>query len=269
MKRLFIVCSLIFLISGVALIFVISKNYPMMKEKFSEGSVYVNSHRQVIVIERKFSAQNNNINIDINVGDVVVEAYDGKDITVKTLMNQENTSGKIDVEENNGTILVRGKGVEELTVLVPREKYIDAKIKIITGNLRAENIKNAIIEIDRGDFFGRSIENLNSLSINTGDAKIEDVKEISRIKINTGDLDLFISNQNKDFLIENKTGDINLNINDNYDGILETETKVGEVSKENLDLNVSKYKGIIKLETGDIRMKGVEFYDKKADEVKE
>ena len=51
------------------------------------------------------------------------------------------------------------------------------------------------------------------VNLNLGSIKISNSKNISIIKLGTGDITLDIVEQNRDFLIENGMGDVDLNIN--------------------------------------------------------
>ena len=130
------------------------------------------------------------------------------------------------------------------------------------GNIRAENLKNAIIGLSTGDFEAKNIDGFQKVNLNLGSIKISNSKNISIIKLGTGDITLDIIEQNRDFLIENGMGDVDLNINNMFDGKIETHVGLGDIRETNMKANGNKYNGTVELGTGDLSIEGVDYNGK-------
>lgn len=261
MKRVFYVCLITFLITGISLFYLVDKNYLILKSKFNEqsmnGSISINSNDERVILEKDYKTDNESLDIKLDIGNVVIESYEGNSIKIRSIIPKKSIKD-YKISEENTKLSIKGSIVEEVVIKIPKNKVLEGNLNIGVGNIRAENLKNVIIGLSTGDFEGKNIDGFEKVNVNLGSIKISNSKNISVVKIGTGDITLDIVEQSKNFLIENGMGDVDLNINNKFDGKLETHVGLGDIRETNLKTKGNKYSGTIDLGTGDLSIEGVD-----------
>ena len=265
MKKVFYICLAVFFTTGISLFYLIDKNYLTLKSKFNEqninGSISINSDDEKVVLEKNYKLDNEKLNINLDIGNVTIEKYDGSVIKIKSTIPQKSMRD-YKINEENRELSIDGSIAEEIVIKIPRDKMLEGNINVGVGNIRAENLKNAIIGLSTGDFEAKNIDGFQKVNLNLGSIKISNSKNISIIKLGTGDITLDIIEQNRDFLIENGMGDVDLNINNMFDGKIETHVGLGDIRETNMKANGNKYNGTVELGTGDLSIEGVDYNGK-------
>ncbi len=240
MKKVFYTCLTIFLITGISLFYLIDKNYVKFKSSFEEksmsSSISINSDDERVTLEKEYNTENEKLDIKLGVGDVVIESYDGKFISIKSIVPKKSLKD-YKVSNENKKILINGSIAEKVVVKVPKDIILEGNFNVGVGNISAENLKNVIIELSTGDFQAKNIDSFERINVNLGNIKISDSKNISTIKMGAGDIDLNIVEQTNNFVIENKMGDIDLSITNKFDGNVDSNVSLGDIRPTNLKIN--------------------------------
>ena len=87
MKKVFYISLIVFFLSGVALFYLIDRNSDTIKSKVKDKFGNVSEHGGIIInsandelesIEKDFSKDNKELSINIGVGELKIESYEGE-----------------------------------------------------------------------------------------------------------------------------------------------------------------------------------------------
>lgn len=264
MKKIFYICLVTFFVTGVSLFYVIDKNYDTIKTKVtkkvsnrndSEGIIIMGGNEKIETIEKEYGISFKTIKIDINVGELKIEGYNGTNIRIKSLVPKKSLKD-YKVNEKSETLEINAGVVHDILIQIPQNLMVNGEIKLGVGDINVENLKNLKIELATGNIEGENVENLLNLKLDLGDLNLKNIKNIHKIEIGTGQGDIEIIEQNNDFLIENHLGDLNVNITNKFQGTVSAKVNLGDSSIENLNTKGDKYKGEVNVSIGELTIAG-------------
>lgn len=266
MRKTFYICLAIFFVSGVSLFYILDKNYATIKPKiigkFSEiqsgnDIITFDNNEEKETIEKEYNLNFEKLNINLNIGDISIESYDGNNIKIKSTIPKKSIKDYLVTEKEN-TLDIHANVAQSINIKVPRKKIMEAYIINEIGDISAENMKNISIELNTGDLRLENIDGINLIKMQLGDLHLNNVKNINSVKIGSGDFRAKVIEQNRDFSIESGLGDVNLEITNSFDGQIETHIGLGDLLENNFNSKGNRYKGTINLGSGDLHLKGVD-----------
>lgn len=265
MKKLFYICLVTFFVTGASLFYLIDKNYDTIKMKFNEkfyngnnedGFVVLENNEEIQTIEKEYNSNFKKILIDVNVGEIKIESYDGLKIKVKCKIPKKSF-GNYKVNENGENLEIYASVADEMLIQVPKNIFLSGDIKLGIGDLTVENLKDLKIQLGTGNLSGKNLENIEKISLNLGDLNLKNIKNIDKITLGTGQGDIELVEQNRDFSIENHLGDLSLKITNNFQGNIDSKVNLGDSNSRNLNLVGQKYKGQITVDIGELSITGM------------
>lgn len=265
MKKVFYISLIVFFLSGVALFYLIDRNSDTIKSKVKDKFGNVSEHGGIIInsandelesIEKDFSKDNKELSINIGVGELKIESYEGETIKVKSLIPKKAINA-YSTQEINNTLIIKGNVAHEVLVLIPRGYELGGEIKLGIGDFYGENLKNIKIEVNTGNLVGKNLSDVKKLKLDLGDLELISSKNIERIELKTGSAKIEILEQDRDFVITNNLGDLNLTITNKFDGQIDSRVKLGDINLNNLNPVGKKYRGNVTLDLGELTITGI------------
>lgn len=265
MKKIFYICLITFFVSGVGLFYLVDKNFEAIKTKVNNrfqnsvenGDIVIGDSSELQTIEKEFSGNYKKLDITLNVGDLKVVAYDGKTIKVKGLIPQKSIKS-YEVIEADGVLQIKATVAHEILVQIPKEILLEGKIKQGVGDCSIENLKNADIVLNTGDFKGKNLVDVDNVKVDLGDLELTGVKNINKIRLGTGSGKVEVLEQNRDFSIENNLGDMELSITNKFEGTIDNSVKLGDLNAQNLNTKGGQLKGNVNVDLGELTIRGIE-----------
>ena len=266
MKKVFYISLIVFFLSGVVLFYLVDKNSDTikgkMKDKFGNssenGGILINSARDEIEnIEKEFSKDNKEISINIGVGELKIESYDGDNIKVKSQIPKKALN-TYSVENIDSTLIIKASVAHEVLVLVPRGAQLGGKVKLGIGDFYGENLNNIEIEVNTGNLVGKNLSDVKKIELHLGDLELISSKNIERIQVKTGSANIELLEQDRDFTITNNLGDLELTITNKFDGEIGSRVKLGDINLNNLNPGGKKYRGNVTVDLGELTITGID-----------
>lgn len=271
MKKLLYACLIIFFASGAGLFYLFDKNSVMIKEKFvnfngiitkshegNDSSIVISSpsREPQEIIKKNYGKNLASVFVDIPVGTFKIIEGDTTDfeLIIKGAKEQISKMEYTQVQEN--LKIMSSSDIDEVILKVPKGKFLSGSIRVDVGTIEVVNLKDFEAQLKTGSFSGSNLENIKSIEVGTGDMEITNSKNIGNLSVDIGNLEVEILEQNKDFNFVNKLGNIDVKINNSFNGGLDTKVGLGEQRLNNLKLNGSKFKGKIDVEMGQLSVEG-------------
>ncbi len=265
MKKVFYISLIIFFLSGAALFYLVDRNSDTIKSKVKDKFGKISEHGGIIInsandelesIEKEFSKDNKELSINIGVGELKIEGYEGNTIKVKSLI-PKNSLNTYSTEETNNTLIIKASVVHEVTILVPRDLILGGKVKLGIGDFYGENLKNIEIEVNTGNLVGKNLSDVKKIKLDLGDLELISSKNIERVELKTGSGKIELLEQDRDFMIINNLGDLDLTITNKFDGEIDSRVKLGDIKLNNLNTTGKKYKGNVTVDLGELTITGI------------
>ncbi len=249
MKKLFLIFLTVFVVSAATLGLYLSKdglNFDSWEKNIKTENKYA---KEFEVDESQFG----NIVINLERGFINIKKGEKFGFYLKSQKNLDEEMFEI----RDGSLYYKGVISEvEVIVILPENKEFDIDLDMNIGDIEVGDINNAKVKLSIGNIDMINIKNIDKLELGTGNATLEKIGSIGEVVLNIGDLEVEILNQNKEFRVINKIGDIELYINEDFDGKLSTDLGLGELDLKGIS-GGDKYLGYIKSTIGDVNIEGV------------
>lgn len=264
MKKVFYISLIVFFLSGIALFYLIDKNSDSIKEKVKDKFGNVSNHGGIIIasadneleiFEKEFSKENKDLSINISVGELKIESYEGDTIKVKSQIPKKAINN-YSAEELDNTLIIKANVAHEVLVLVPRDLQLGGNIKLGIGDFYGENLKNIEIEVNTGNLVGKNLSEVRKIELHLGDLELLSSKNIEKIELKTGSGKIELLEQDRDFTITNNLGDLDLYITNKFDGEVNSKVKLGDIELNNLNTIGKKYRGSVSVDLGELTVTG-------------
>lgn len=266
MKKIFYILLVTFFVSGVGLFYLIDKNYETISKKYHDkfqnsvetGEIVIgNGQSDLETIEKEFTENLKKIDVNIGVGDMEIRSYEGKTIKIKGEISKKSLN-KFETKVDGETLTIKGTVVHKLLVEIPKSMILDGKIYLGVGDCKIENLKNGDIVINTGNFEGKNLTDVENIKVDLGDLELIGAKNIKKVKLGTGSGKIELLEQKRDFSIENNLGDMELKITNKFEGSLDNNVKLGDLSVQNLNTVGGKLKGTLNVDLGSLTVTGIE-----------
>ncbi len=225
----------------------------------------------VVISENSLSLENiNNLNFNLNIDNVKFLKNDENKIKIIEKCNRQlSENEKLNIKVNNNSLDIYRENIanitansfgesfnRELIVYLP-ESYNenlnistyfsdiifnlnlnlkDIKINLSTGNVNFNNTINCssfILEGSTGDFYISSLDsNDYGISLNTGSININNLYGGGYINTTSADINANLCSLTKDSDMYSSTGNIKLNINKDFDFLINASCDVGNIKND-------------------------------------
>ncbi len=250
MKRIFLIFLTIFLLSSFTLAIYLSKDGISL-------SNWEKNVKEVGKFDKEFEINKNQIeNIEITLEKGIIDIKKGEKFGfyLKSKSNLDNEEFEI----KNKRLIYKGVNNEvEVVITLPEESKFDVDLEMDKVEIYVSHVNNAKVKLTIGDINMSNINYIDKIESVTGDVNLEKIGSINEVLLNIGDLRLELLNQNKEFRITNKIGDIDLYINNDFGGDINTDLGLGELKLEGL-IGGDRYSAYLKSAIGDVNIKGIE-----------
>lgn len=250
MKKLFLIFLTVFLLSTLTLGLYLSKG-GFTLDKIRENTKGARRYDKEFEIDKD---QLRDINIELERGFITIKKGDEFGFYLKSEKHLDDETFEIKDE----SLYYKGVNTEvEVVLILPKEKEFNVDLEMNIGEIDASDINRAKVKLTIGDLQMSNIKHIEKLEVGTGDIDLKDIGSIDEISLNVGDLKLELLNQKGDFVVKNNVGDMDIYINNDFEGKINTDLGLGELKLSGL-IGGDKYSAYLKSTIGDVNIKGVE-----------